>query len=431
MSADCREFRRRTAFIAIKSQVGYVVGMRLRTGFVEATSCVRFLSAGAYVSAILIYLIILGVGSFESPVQGAEVVGSEAELAHFRRLINVRPEDIQANMHYQDLMIRADRRRELLTEYLKRLQARPGSAVGLYLYGRLLTRPDERLEYLRRSIRADPRIFHARVDLGRTHYHKGDYDAALAQYRSALELKPGSAFVRNLMGLAYYHKGYADQAVAEYKRAVRLNDKFTDAYLNLGLTYIYTGKPDKAVEIYEQALRFQPDATERRYIYRNLGMAYAQEGKLGKARAAYLKALEIDPQYGEAYVSLGNLAFNRGDYKGAVETYGKAAEAGADDASVYLKLGVSYFNIRNYDSAITHLQKAVRSDSLQTDAYYYLGLACFQDGRYDDAREALEAYVRKEKRISKNSVVFDAKQLLDDLNRLRIRSSIPGAQKKE
>ena len=94
-------------------------------------------------------------------------------------------------------------------------------------------------------------------------------------------------------------------------------------------------------------------------------------------------------------------------------------------------MGVSYFNIRNYDNAITHLQNAVKLDSLQTDVYYYLGLACFRDGRHDSAREALETYVRKEKRISKNSVVFDAKQLLDDLNRLRIRSSIPGAQKKE
>ena len=382
-------------------------------------------------STSLIFLILAGIGWFGSPVQGAEAGGNEAELAHFRRLIKVRPDDIQANMHYQDLMIKAARRRDLLAEYQRRLQARPGSAVGLYLYGRLLTRPDERIEYLKRSVRANSRIFHAVVDLGRAYYHKGNYDSALAQYRTALELKPRSAFVRNLMGLAYYHKGYADQAIAEYKRAVKLNDRFTDAYLNLGLTYIYTGKPAKAVEIYEQALRFQSDATERRYIYRNLGMAYAQEGRLGKARAAYLKALEIDPQYGEAYVSLGNLAFNRGDYKAAVDTYGKAADAGADDASVYLKLGVSYFNIRNYESAITHLQNAVKSDSLQIDAYYYLGLACYRDGRHEHAREALEAYVRKEKRISKNSVVFDAKQLLDDLNRLRIRSSIPGAHKKE
>lgn len=382
-------------------------------------------------SPSLIFLILTGIGWFIGPVQGAEVGGNEAELAHFRRLIKVRPEDIQANMHYQDLMIKADRRREALAEYLKRLNARPRSAVRLYLYGRLLTRPDERLEYLKRSTRADPRIFHARVDLGRTYYHKGNYDSALAQYRAALELKPRSAFVRNLMGLAYYHKGYADQAVAEYRRAVKLNDRFTDAYLNLGLTYIYTGRADKAVDIYEQALRFQSDAEERRYIYRNLGMAYAQEGKLGKARAAYLKALEIDPQYGEAYVSLGNMAFNRGDYETAADTYRKATAAGADDASVYLKLGVSYFNVRDYENSIANLQNAVEADSLQTDAYFYLGLACYRDGRHEEAREALEAYVRKEKRISRNSVVFDARQLLDDLNRLRIRSSIPGAKKKE
>ena len=59
----------------------------------------------------VILLLLLGTGWFGCQVEGAEGEGSEAELAHFRRLVKVRPEDIQANMHYQDLMLKSNRRR--------------------------------------------------------------------------------------------------------------------------------------------------------------------------------------------------------------------------------------------------------------------------------------------------------------------------------
>ncbi|MBB31888.1 MAG: hypothetical protein CME25_23665 [Gemmatimonadetes bacterium] len=346
----------------------------------------------------------------------------DAEIAHYRRLSTNKPSNVQANVTYQDLKLKSDpsSRGNLQELYKKRLASKE-SAVSLYLYGRLLTDPDEHLSHLVRAVKADEGFYQARVDLGRAYYHSGNYDTAISHYKVALEIRPSSGFVRNLLGLAYYYKGYVDQATAEYRRAIELNERYIDAYLNLGLTYLYTDRADQAVGVYRKALEVDSDGSEKRYVYRNLGMALAQSGSLREAQRAYEKAVEIDPTYADAYISLGNMAFNQGDYEGAAELYEKALENSSGSGELQLKLGLAYFNEKTYKKGIGHLQKAVHLDSTQTDAYYYLGLACFNDGQNDLAREALEKYVAKEHRYSRNTTVFNAKQLIGDLKRIKIR----------
>jgi tetratricopeptide (TPR) repeat protein len=357
------------------------------------------------------------------PEKGTASSKEDPEIAHYRRLVASKPSNIQVNVTYQDLVLKSNpsERATLQNEYEKKLKSRGANAANLYLYGRILTDPDERLGYLLRAVKADATLYQARVDLGRAYYHAGDYDTAISHYKSALNLRPSSGFTRNLLGLAYYYKGYVDQATAEYRKAIELNDRYIDAYLNLGLTYLYTDRAVQAIHVYEQALTVETDGSEKRYVYRNLGMALAQMERIDDAKAAYRKALELDPTYSDAYISLGNLAFNSGDYKNAGGLYEKALENSSESGELQLKLGLSSFNQKNFKKGIVHLQQAVKLDSTQTDAYYYLGLACFNDGQNALAMDALEKYVSQEHRYSKNATVFKAKQLIGDLKRIKIR----------
>ena len=345
----------------------------------------------------------------------------DAEIAHYRRVIEVRPDDVQAHMSYQDALLKADRRSTLLREYRSRLKRNPANGLSNFLYARLLADLNDALPYLKLAVDIDPSIDQARLELGRGYYHKGNYDSAITQYSRYLASHPKSAFARNLLGLAYYHKGYPNQAVAEYQRAIGLNEGYTDAYLNLGLTYYYTGKADEAIKVYESALELEGVEPDRHLIWRNLGMARAQQGRLNQARAAYRKALQIKPDYADAHLSLGNLSFNRSEYGDAAESYEKAITDRAGSSSLNLKLGVSYFNQEEYKKGIRHLRKTVELDSTQTDALFYLGLAAFNDGQRDLSKQAFESYVERERRFSRNSSVFRAKELLDDLRRMKVR----------
>ena len=62
---------------------------------------------------------------------------------------------------------------------------------------------------------------------------KGDTDAAIAEYREAIKLKPGFAEAHNGLGLALQHKGQTDDAIAEYRKAIELKADYQLARDNL------------------------------------------------------------------------------------------------------------------------------------------------------------------------------------------------------
>ena len=63
---------------------------------------------------------------------------------------------------------------------------------------------------------------------------KGDLDAAIAEYRKALAIKPELADAHADLGLALYHKGDLDAAIAEYRKALAIKPDDARRHDNLG-----------------------------------------------------------------------------------------------------------------------------------------------------------------------------------------------------
>jgi len=70
---------------------------------------------------------------------------------------------------------------------------------------------------------------------------KTDFDAAAAQFRSALKLDPTGASLHHDLALALKLKDDLPGAIAEWKEAIRLDPKLADAYYSLGLTLWQSG----------------------------------------------------------------------------------------------------------------------------------------------------------------------------------------------
>src|SRR6188768_1702942 len=56
------------------------------------------------------------------------------------------------------------------------------------------------------------------------------YDQAIADYTTAIQLKPDYAEAYNNRGFAYYLKGDAERAIADYTRAIALRPNYPKAY---------------------------------------------------------------------------------------------------------------------------------------------------------------------------------------------------------
>ena len=93
------------------------------------------------------------------------------------------------------------------------------------------------------------------------------YDRAIADYTTAIELKPDYAEAYNDRAFAYYLKGDFDRAITDYTRAIELRPNYPKAYNSRGVVYMAGGYGKaKSVPDFDRAIELKPDF---RYAYIN------------------------------------------------------------------------------------------------------------------------------------------------------------------
>jgi Flp pilus assembly protein TadD len=141
--------------------------------------------------------------------------------------------------------------------------------------------PAERiLDALKTARRAD--VFAARRD----------YDAAIKEYRRALEQNAQDSSVLNKLGICYQQLKRTGRAEDYYRQALRINPGYAEAWNNLGSVAHGDGDYKQAIKYYEKAISTRPSFAT---AYRNLGAAYVALGQVDAALAAWESAYHIDP----------------------------------------------------------------------------------------------------------------------------------------
>ena len=93
------------------------------------------------------------------------------------------------------------------------------------------------------------------------------FERAIADYTTAIQLKPNYAEAFNDRGFAYYLKGDAERAIADYTRAIELRPSYPKAYNSRGVAYMAHGYgAAKSIPDFDRAIALKPDF---RYAYIN------------------------------------------------------------------------------------------------------------------------------------------------------------------
>src|SRR5690349_59852 len=124
------------------------------------------------------------------------------------------------------------------------------------------------------------------LQLGREHYHKGEYDRAEQVLTEVLKESDQFADAHNMVGFILH--GRADLAGAErhFERAVELNPSYMEALLTLAVTYNGLGK-------YEAS----------RLIYARIKQARGEGGKLDPFARGKIANMHAD--VAQAYLDAG------------------------------------------------------------------------------------------------------------------------------
>jgi tetratricopeptide (TPR) repeat protein len=114
---------------------------------------------------------------------------------------------------------------------------------------------------------------------------------AVAEFRKALDLNPGSVRERLNYGLALLRAEDRDEGVAQLEAVQKQDPSLPHTWFNLGVTYKTQGNTAAAIVQFQGLLRLDPNEPVSHY---NLGVLYRQSGDLAGAVREFETAARLD-----------------------------------------------------------------------------------------------------------------------------------------
>ena len=119
------------------------------------------------------------------------------------------------------------------------------------------------------------------------------------------------------------------------------------------------------------------------------GLKYLALGLDGKAKEAFWRAISISPENPDAYVNLGTIYIEEGNYESADRVFTKAKALSDNDyyqrEILLYNFGLSLFKQKAYPEAISNLEEALEVYPDFSEAYYYLGRSLQALGQKEQA----------------------------------------------
>jgi tetratricopeptide (TPR) repeat protein len=219
---------------------------------------------------------------------------------------------------------------------------------------------------------------------------RGDFDAAIRDYRRVIELRPADVQAKVNLGAALAHVGQFNEAIATYRSALpSLKDK-NPVLLNLALAYYKKGDFENARQQFEILRDSRPDDVRVAILLGDSDL------RLNKSEAALQLLQPLEQKYAQnmdfEYV-LGSALIKSGKRREGIPLIEKVAKAGPS-ADAYLLAGATWLDLNEFELARKDLEEALRLNSALPKIYTLVGTARDKTGDVQNAepafREALK-----------------------------------------
>lgn len=266
----------------------------------------------------------------------------------------------------------------------------PGDVRLEYAQGMLsadLGYPEAAVVNFRRALQFKPGSEIVRQDLGAALVRIGKWSEAADVLRPLAASQPDSYQVAYLHALALENSQHAKEAEAEARRAVALHADSAEAHTLLGLTLSSQNRYDEAISELTRAAEIAPDSFDAEFY---LGRTrYARSDAAGAA-AALRKAVGVRPEDSEARFLLGTILEVSGDSEGAVQQYQELERISPNDARGYLGLGGILGRGGDIEEAVGQLRRAHELDPSSFEANMALGRTLAKAGKVEESVGFLE-----------------------------------------
>jgi tetratricopeptide (TPR) repeat protein len=132
----------------------------------------------------------------------------------------------------------------------------------------------------------------------------GDINAAIAEYRLAIQDDPNNANLHTLLGKILAKKGNSSESIKEFQEAVRCDVQSPATHLQLGQAYLNNGSLFEAQREFDIITVYDPQSATPIYCS---GLVLEKKGDFKGAISKYREAIKKDPNFSAAHTSLGML----------------------------------------------------------------------------------------------------------------------------
>ncbi len=290
-----------------------------------------------------------------------------------------------------------------------------------------------RLEYaasrFKTAIELDPKLADAHYYYGLVYQRWQQFDHALASYQAAADLvHDNPAYVMAVAEMLVAVDRW-DDAKSLLEGKLVYFDQNAGIRVALGQLYLVKEAHARAVDYLRQAVLIRPDdpqivellvqarigaqqfseaavdlqrlleiesLQDRRDLRRSLGECYRAMGKLDDAKAEYLKLTRSDPTDVEAWIKLGEIAFDQDDMQGVQLAAHRVSALAPRRHEGPLLSGVVFQKRGNLERAIALFDKAAQLAPDITAPIILRGLALESAGRRDEAAGAYREALRRQ-----------------------------------
>jgi predicted TPR repeat methyltransferase len=201
---------------------------------------------------------------------------------------------------------------------------------------------------------------------------RGDFTAAIGQYKKALTIEPNYPDALNNMGIALAGLNRFKEAAPCFARALALQPRDASAYVNMAAALHAAEDFEAAVQAYENAIDLQPLVT-RTHIA--LGRTLIAMGKLNQAIVSFRNCLEIEPENVEAKFLIGEVLAAQGSMMRAASWYRDALAIDATQARIHRRLGIALLRDGEKEEAVQALTQCLALDPADSTAKHFLAVA--------------------------------------------------------
>ena len=199
-------------------------------------------------------------------------------------------------------------------------------------------------------------------------------------------------------GCAYLDQGQYKAAVAEFKEAINIDPIYADAHCGLGRAYLVQGDLEKAENAAKKALRFtknnHPDSQKLLDAIKHYrsGCSAVDNKQFNEAITEFQESIVLAPLFIDAHCGLSRAHLGLSDLDIAKNLVEEALKFAGDHQFIQQLSGVirlyNSLNARQYNEVIDQLKQIINREPIFTEAHYRLGYAYFQNGALETAEQS-------------------------------------------